>query len=281
MRVRIIAILAACALLPLAACGGDDGTPTSAPRAGTASTATSSASPGGTTAPSDTATGEPSETATAAETGTPPPEETVTPEETATAPVDTSKGSCQTKISGDETIEFTGSGGVSAVGTDYWYTEDEMREILRQIASFGEGKTDEQIEQEVEDGMQLDPRFILLLLNCVDPSGSPSISLSPSSGSKYADVPYEARTYVIKAGEGLFGGSETPGEFGVLMTVGETSYRVSVDGEINITKFDGSGIAGTFSFGAEDIFPAEGQTAKVITVEGSFDFACNGQSVCD
>jgi hypothetical protein len=217
----------------------------------------------------------PTDTATASNTTT------ETPAETATEPGDTSNGTCDVRVSGDETLAYHGSGGPSAAGTDYWYTDDEMREILRQLASFGGDLTAEQLDAQVAEDMMKDPRYILFVLSCVSPDGTGSISLLPSSASKYSDVPFAAKEYVIKAGEGSFGGTETPGEFSILMTLGDSSYKVGTDGTLDITKFDNSGIAGTFSFGADEVFPADGTTAKVITVEGSFDFRCTGPSVCE
>lgn len=280
MASRTLALIALPLLLVFAACSGSDststpGTATTAP-SGTASataTAAGSATPGGTTTATASAsvTDTPTATATTSE----------TPDETPTGPVDTSNGNCNVRVSGDETLEYTGAGGNSAVGTDYWYTDEEMRAILRQLASFGGDLSDEELDKQVEEDMMKDPRFILLLLNCVSEDGTGSISITPSSPSKYADVPFGPKTYVIKAGQGVFGSSDVPGEISILMTLGDASYKVAKDGKLDITKFDNSGITGTFNFGAEEVFPDEGTTAKVITVEGTLDFGCTGPSVCD
>jgi hypothetical protein len=258
-------------LLLVAACGGDDGTSTPASTSTTAATSTGT--------PGETATG----TREADGTGTEEPGGTDTeePEDTPTEPVDGDDAACNVSVTGDITQEYTGSGGSTAVGTDYWYTEDELRQALRTLAEFGsEDLSEEEIEAQVEEDMQKDPRFILLILNCVASDSSGSVTFSPSSTSKYADVPFEPKSYVIKGGQG-FGGAQNPGEWSALFTLGESSFSVSADGTMNITKFDNSGIAGDFSFPAEEIFAPEGQTVKKVQVEGSFDFDCTGPSVCD
>ena len=275
MRLSLIAMLAALAAL-LAGCNGDDATPTAAPRrsATAAATSTASASSTVTASGSETSTAPPTATASATSTAT------ASPAPTATEPVDTSNGSCMVTISGDDNVEFTGGGGPAAVGTDYWYSDDEIREVLREIAGYGGDKTDEEIEREVDEGMKRDPRYLLLVLNCVDSSGLTRLHFLPGTGSTYADVPFEPRMYVIESGGGLLGEAETPGAFGVLMTFGDGAYRVSREGVLDITRFDRSGISGSFSFAAEEVYPAGEQPAKVLTVEGSFDFACVGQSGC-
>ena len=54
----------------------------------------------------------------------------------------------------------------------------------------------------------------------------------------------------------------------------ESVFAVSSPGEVALTKFDETGITGTFSFSAS------ASDARAITVSGSFDFACTGRSVC-
>jgi len=281
VRTLTIAVLSAL-LAVLVACGGDDATSTPSTPGTPSTTATATGSEGtpSTTATTGEETAEPSEEPSTEPTDEPTDEPTAEPtEEPSEIPVGEGSG-CQGKISGEVNQEFSGPGGSSAVGTDYWYTEDEMRAILRQLAEFGGELSEEEIEAEVEEGMARDPRLFLLLLNCVSTDGTVSISLSPSSASKYADVPFEPGTYKI-AGGGFLGGSDVPGEWGVLLTVGEGSFAVSdAGGEINITKFDSSGIAGSFSFPAEEIFAEDG-TSGTITVEATFEYDCVGQSACD
>ena len=123
-----------------------------------------------------------------------------------------------------------------------------------------------------------DPRLFLLILNRVSGSGDAknSLSLFPSNASKYADVPFKPGEYVIPKG-GLLGGSDKPGQFSVLLSPAKTVYEVSEDGKLGITKFDKTGIAGTFSFRGVEGLPSSG-TAKSISVSGKFDFHATAEA---
>ncbi len=256
-------------MLVIAACGGDEEkTATPAP-GGPTGTAQPNGSPQVTASPGMTMPPGPS--TPIASLTTEPDAETAEPTDVVTG----EGGSCRFTITGDVTGEYEGPGGASAVGTDYWMTEDEMREALKFLTNLDSSLSDAEKEQKLDEAMQADPRIFLLLLNCQGEGAS--ISLFPSGQSKYADVPFGPGSYVIAAG-GLLGGAEEPGEFGVLLSVGDGSYSLPEDGAIEITKFDETGIAGNFSFDAEEAF-AEG-TPKEISVEGEFDFDCTGGSVC-
>ena len=50
-----------------------------------------------------------------------------------------------------------------------------------------------------------------------------------------------------------------------------TSYHLAAPGKLEITKFDATGITGTFSFEA-----AKDDKSPHISVKGSFDFGCVG-----
>ena len=127
--------------------------------------------------------------------------------------------------------------------------------------------------------MRKGPRVVLLGLNCssAERPQAGSISFVPGQGSRYADVPFAPKRYVIPGALG-FGGGVRPGEVGVLVTVKDTAYKAAEPGELNITKFDASGIAGTFRFNAVEV--AATGTPKRITVEGKFDYGCAGGAVC-
>jgi hypothetical protein len=161
-------------------------------------------------------------------------------------------------VTGDAQVSWDGAGGTSAVGTDYWYTEQEL-------AAFNDG---------VEEG---EPVFFILVLNCVSPAGDPSISLLPSAQTTFDDVPFKPKDYVIAEG-GALGGGGGPGEFGVLFTIAtDQVFEVTEPGRLRIRKFDRTGIAGSFSFGATEILT---DTPAEIDMSGSFDFACVGPSIC-
>lgn len=179
------------------------------------------------------------------------------------------KGSCEVKVTGDIQTTFTGTGGTGAVTSDYWYTDDEMKKILGILKSGDES---------VEDAMKKDPRLFLLLINCgTGANAKESISIMPSNGSKYADVPFKPGEYAIPV-QGALGGAKKPGEFNVLLSVQDGVWKVSEAGTLKISKFDKTGIAGTFSFKSEETF-AEG-TPRKINVSGTFDFACPDGDNC-
>lgn len=179
-------------------------------------------------------------------------------------------GSCEVSVTGDVSATWKGRGGASAVGSDYWYSVDEMKKIVGTLKSANES---------VDDAMKKDPRLYLLILNCTstEGGGKNSISLFPSNSSKYKDVPFQPGEYVIPKQGGL-GGVENPGEFGVLLSVGDGSFKVAEAGKLKITKFDKTGIAGTFIYKGEEGF-AQG-TPKKVSVEGKFDFACPAGDNC-
>ncbi|MGK2964103.1 MAG: hypothetical protein ACSLFM_00690, partial [Tepidiformaceae bacterium] len=193
-------------------------------------------------------------------------------------------GSCSVTFAGDERIEIQGDGGPAAVGTDYWYSDDELRSALEQLARFGQSsgssapptKTDAEVQREVDEAMDSpEPKLYLLLVNCVDRDDDElSITLFPSGSSTYDDIPFEPGTYAIPASTG----ASEPGTFGVLFTIGDELYRVSEAGELDITEWDDEGIAGEFSFRAEQMF-AEGN-AKKLSVNGKFDFECTDGERC-
>ncbi len=187
-------------------------------------------------------------------------------------------GSCEVTFSGDLQLEAKTGGGPSSFGSDYYYDDDEMRKNLEQIAKIANSDASEdEIKRQVDEDMKSDPRLFLLIINCVqDPDFS--ISFLPGGGAKYADIPFKAGTYRIAEG-GLFGADADSKDFGVLMTTGDDAfYGVSEPGELNITRFDAKGIAGTFSFTAKEVL-ADGEP-KTVQVSGKFDYPCSAGKKC-
>ncbi len=187
---------------------------------------------------------------------------------------------CEVKITGDKEVSvksaYSASG--SGAGADYWTSDDELRAALLALAKAGISDAD--AKKKVDEEMKKDPRFFLLIVNCVAPKPDDvSISFLPGGESKYADVPFGPKKYTLPA-SGALGGDTKPGEFSVLFGIGDHFFGVSEPGELNITKFDSSGIAGTFKFSArESAFLADG-TPLSVKVEGKFDYPCLGGSKC-
>jgi hypothetical protein len=185
------------------------------------------------------------------------------------------KGECEVKVAGDVQASWKGDGGVDAVGSDYWLSDDELRKALEFLATgTGEAK-----KKEVDEAMKKDPRFFILLINCAETAGEGIVSLSPSNDSKYSDIPFGPGEYTI-ASAGALGGAENPKEFGALFSGGgDDLWKVVERGSLKITKWDSSGIRGSFNFKVEEAF-AEGTTPKNASVEGTFDFPCPTGDKC-
>ena len=73
------------------------------------------------------------------------------------------------RVTGDVTASWKGSGGSSAVGTDYWYTDKELEQLTSFLGS-------------TSTTMANQPKFYLLILNCTG-SDNHSLSLLPSNNS--------------------------------------------------------------------------------------------------
>ena len=179
---------------------------------------------------------------------------------------------CEVHITGAQTVDIVGtkprgeqSGKVSA-GSEYWLTDDELRSALSTFARLGGDKlSKDQVERKVDEGMKADPRLWLLLINCSTDDGF--LNLSASKDSKSKDIPFGPHTYVIST-------DPKAGEFSKMLSTKKgkhVSYSLAAPGKLDITKFDATGITGTFTFEAQ-----AGESQRV-TVNGSFDFGCAGR----
>jgi hypothetical protein len=63
------------------------------------------------------------------------------------------------------------------------------------------------------------------------------------------------------------------------VTVGDDFFGLDEPGELTITKFDKTGIAGSFTLKGTEQF-AFGAPAKKITIQGTFDYPCDGGQNC-
>jgi hypothetical protein len=145
-------------------------------------------------------------------------------------------------------------------------SDEELRSALGTFARLGGDKlSKDAVERKIDEGMKKDPRLWLLLVNCKSDDGF--LNLSASNSSKSADIPFGPHSYVIA-------GDPKAGEFGAMFMTERgkrTSYHLVAPGKLEITKFDASGIAGTFSF------EAEASDKSHVTVQGSLDFGCSGR----
>jgi hypothetical protein len=190
---------------------------------------------------------------------------------------------CEIHVKGDATVDAiighphgqdsTRHARVGAA-TDYWMTEEELRMGLAVMAGMNAGGSQsyEANTAAAEEAMKKDPRMFLLVLECGNEQAR--LQLAPAPGSRYADVPYAPKKYRIAAT------APQPGDFAatfVLAQAGQRQAWAAADGgTVDITRFDKSGIAGTFHFTAKS---AAGDHS--ITVDGSFDYGCMGGKACE
>jgi len=180
---------------------------------------------------------------------------------------------CEVHVTGSQTVDIIGTkprghqdGKVSA-GSEYWLTDDELRSALATFVRLGGDKpSKDEINRKVDEAMKKDPRLWLLLMNCSTDDGF--LNLSASDSSKSTDIPFGPHTYVIAS-------DPKAGEFGGMFSIQRakhTSYHLAAPGKLEITKFDATGITGTFGFEAETR-----DKSQRVTVKGSFDFGCAGR----
>ena len=154
-----------------------------------------------------------------------------------------------------------------SVGTEYWYTDDELRMSLATMVRIGGDKpSKEEVERKVDEGMKKDPRLWLLMVNCANDDGFLNFSASNASTSK--DIPFGPHTYVVAS-------EPKAGEVSAMFSIKRgkrQSYHLAAPGKLEITKFDASGITAAFAFEAESY-----DKSQRVTVNGSFDFGCTGQ----
>ena len=157
------------------------------------------------------------------------------------------------------------SGNVGAV-SDYWLSDDEIAELLEELAGPGEDKA-----KKVLQGMRRNPRFTVLLLNCVGAEGH--LFLRPSAKAIYQDIPRKAQSFKIAAER-----MAAPGQFVVSsLKVGKNRYRVT-DGRFDLKKFNFERVVGRFAFKATPVVAQDKEQDKgqEITVEGVFNVPCTG-----
>jgi hypothetical protein len=190
-----------------------------------------------------------------------------------TASAGTPVGKCTFAVTGDValTVDAVATksppNGRAMATADYWQNDDQIRSALRMISAIDTKKSKGAIEAEVDEAMKKDPKFMLLLVNCGADGGS--LNFGPSKDSKYADLPFKAGKYPVAAA-----GTAKAGELGVTVSLrpptGHKSFEVSEPGAMDITKFDATGIAGTFTL------KAKSRDGKAIEIKGSFDYPCVG-----
>ncbi len=178
------------------------------------------------------------------------------PDTTAPAPA----GKCEVKLEGDvqKTISLPANSG--AVGTDYWTKPESLELAVKTLA----GNDPEKVKMALAG----DPKLFLLLINCT--GDDISLSFLPGEGSKYADVPFAAKKYAIKKAP-----DAKAGDYTMIFSFDDGLLEPASEGVLELTKFDTTGIQGTFAF---DAVTAMGEKKHTLKVTGSFDYPCNGDA---
>ncbi len=148
--------------------------------------------------------------------------------------------------------------------SDYWASESDLRRVIgARVAVFA---TDEEAQRKLAQAMASDPRRHILRLSCLDDQGG--VTLMTSDRSRYRDVPFGAGHYRISAADMA---AAAAGDF-VAQTVrgGRLDYYKAQGGELELTRFDRSGVAGSFALTA-----AAAPGEPVLNLKGRFAFPCD------
>jgi|SRR3990170_849049 len=178
-------------------------------------------------------------------------------------------GGCTVEATGTDPNSWTGPNDISAFTTDYWYTDDE----LRQQWDFLGDPTQGTFEEVVASGR---PVFTFFLFNCQGPDQA-LVTLYVSDSTTRADFPVGPGTYPISTG--FFGGAEArPAEFGVLYSPNSTEvWSLDGEGTLNITEWNGERLVGNFAFDAVEEFS---ESPGSVSVTGAFEITCQASTEC-
>jgi hypothetical protein len=197
---------------------------------------------------------------------------------TAVASAAAENNHCELSITGDANATVkadvpaaTTQGNLSA-STDYWLSDAQIRSAASVLLNIGSKLTPAEKQRKLDEAMKKDPRFMLLLVNCLtDEAG---VIFSAAGGSKYANVPLKPAAYSIAANR-----KSKPGDFTVMFHLStggkQENYAVKEPGKLTLTQFDRKGIAGTFRFTAEEMFS---KPPKRVAVSGAFKYPCLGDA---
>jgi hypothetical protein len=179
---------------------------------------------------------------------------------------------CEVHVTGPQTADIVGTrprsrpDGKVMAASEYWMSDEELRMALGTFVRLGGDKPSKaEIEHQIDEAMKKDPRLWLLMLNCSTDDGF--LHLGASNGSKSSDIPFGPHTYAIA-------NEPKAGEISVMFSTKRgksTSYHLAAPGKLEITKFDATGITGTFGFEADT------NDKSRVTVKGSFDYGCTGR----
>ncbi len=213
-----------------------------------------------------------SETApTAPESGTTAPEVTTTGATDESIPDDgTRPGSseCTVEITGDseETWTFEASANRVGIATDYWFSDDAIREAVEELG----GSYDEFIEKG-------EPLVAVLGVYCsasndpMDPGHG--VHVRATNATRATDLPMGPGNYAIVGGGTVIDDGPAGMVVADVTMIGDELYETIADsGLLAIDRWDIEGIEGSFSFTALEMF-SEDQKEIGVTVQ--FSIACD------
>lgn len=213
---------------------------------------------------------DPEATTTAPMSGTEAPEATTTTggdEDTPDAGEPAGGSECTVVITGDreETWTFDGLENRVGVATDYWFSDEAIREAVEELG----GSYDEFVEKG-------EPLVAFLGVYCsasTDPMDpGQGVDVRATNSTRAADLPMEPGIYPIVGGGTAI--DEGPGGTMVadVTVVGDEIYETVPDsGSLEITSWDIGGIEGSFSFASQEMFS---ENPKEIEVIVQFSLVC-------
>lgn len=203
------------------------------------------------------------------------PEPPSTGASTTAAPVPTSTppsatGGCEVSVTGDVTESWTGPDDLSAFTSDYWYTEEELRQQF-DFLGLGAERTFEDLTAAGE------PVFTFFLFNCSGPGGE-LVSAFVSDATRRSDLPMGPGEYVIASG-GLLGAADAaPAEFSVILGISDVETVWATEGgTFTIESWDGESVRGSFAFAASEVLT---ETPRSVSVTGTFTVTCQASVSC-
>jgi len=174
-----------------------------------------------------------------------------------------SLGSCDVTVTGAVSVSFS-SEGIHSFSSDYWFTEEEMRQALEETIRDDVTIAPENVAWALDQALASDPRIIPLGVACVRPEGS--ITIVPGLGSQYRDVPFEPKEYEIAPVASP--PEAVPGNFAAVVVLPvdgqDVQFVVSEPGVLRVETFHRSRVAGSFALKAA-------ASERTIQVEGRFD----------
>jgi hypothetical protein len=182
-------------------------------------------------------------------------------------------GSCTVTTSGDRQDSWTFPQAVTSFSTDYWLSEENLRET---VEFLGEDIAGGSYDELVARG---EPIITLLSISCSDPDNLiQGVLVTPGNATRAADLPMGPGSYPISGG--LFDAGEVPaGAMIADFSVNEDElYGTLPDsGSLEITRWDLDRIEGSVSFDARQSFVDT--DPKQVSVAVEFSFRCPGQGI--